>query len=384
LPALLLLMQGPRSFTGEDVAELHVPGSLALAAMIQRSLAAAGARHALPGEFTARAFFNQKMDLTQAEGIAATIAAENALQLRAATHLRQGALHQWTSPTAEALAHLLALIEAGIDFAEEEGVSFITPADIRRQLASLQQRIHALLAGALRWERLDTLPTAAIVGRPNVGKSSLINALTGTQRSIVSPIAGTTRDALSAIMDYRGQKIRLLDVAGEEAEMSELASNMNAARRRALEEADLILHVTSLGDGQSSPPTDSASNQIWVINKSDLGNAIGFHRPDAIVSARTGEGIEALRELIATSVLRETTLGTQQMTLNQRHQGLLHSADESLARAATSATDDFVRNFPELLATDLRHALDSIGQISGTISPDEILGRIFGTFCIGK
>jgi len=385
LPATLLQMKAPRSFTGEDVAELHLPGSPAVLKSIHQQILAAGGRQALPGEFSARAFFNGRFDLTRAEGIAATIAAENDLQLRAAAQLRSGALHQWTAATADMLANLLALVEAGIDFSDEEGVSFISPAEFLRQIEAIMLRINTLIASAQRWERIDALPTVALVGMPNVGKSSLINALTGTARAIVSPVAGTTRDALLAVMPVAGSPgIRLVDTAGWEQGGGELAGKMKAAHDRARDEADLILWVSAMDQPQwVAPPR--RGNDLWVMNKADLAQP-GQKLPDGtdvFTSTRTGEGIEALRTLIVQKITSATMIGAEYFTINQRHRRLLEAAEESLQRARDNAGES-MGQFPELLATDLRQALDSIGQISGTIAPDEILGRIFGAFCIGK
>ena len=182
--------------------------------MVLDAVLAAGARQAEPGEFSARAFFHGKCDLTEAEGIAATIGAENERQLRAAAALRDGALHRWCQTLCDRLGDMLALVEAGIDFSDEPDVSFISPAELQRQIAAIAADIARAQSHAVQWESLDMLPAVVLLGRPNVGKSSLLNALAGHDRAIVSPIAGTTRDAVSTVIQTPAGPVRLVDAAG--------------------------------------------------------------------------------------------------------------------------------------------------------------------------
>jgi tRNA modification GTPase len=393
--AAVLLFEGPRSFTGEDVAEVHLPNSPAMVRWAIDAMLAAGregeggaVRLAGPGEFSARAFFNGKMDLTEAEGIAATISAASETQLRAAASLREGDLHKWTVETAEKLANLLALVEAGIDFVDEEGVRFIDPAELRAGLQGLAEEMWAQLAQAVRIDRLDDLPTAVFVGKPNVGKSSLINALAGRERSIVSPVAGTTRDMLSVTMETAHGHVRLVDVPGEEMPSDELRAKMMAARGQALLDADLVVEVVAAdqaapGGGRERPTY--AAPVMEVMNKADLlaeGCAPGREWGEWQVSARTGQGIETLREDIGEAVVRQEAASGGRLVLNQRHRALVRETRAVLVEAGELVVT-FERH-PELLAAELRRGLDVLGQITGTISPDEVLGRIFSTFCIGK
>lgn len=402
VPAGVLLFQGPRSYTGLDVAELHLPGSPALLRMILEELLAAGARQAAPGEFTAQAFFQGKMDLSAAEGVAATVAASNDQQLRAAARLREGVLYKWTAAMAEKLARLLALVEAGIDFSDEPGVSFISAAQVAEALAQQDAEMHNTLALAVRVDRLDTLPVVVLVGKPNVGKSSLINALTGQERSIVSPTAGTTRDMLSAVLKSPQGDIRLVDVPGEEAAddrapLDELRTKMMAAREAALLEADLVVQVV---DHQENPAQtiaglpDGPAPRIGVQNKTDLLSAEqreegegwpATGKPWGQVSAQTGYHIPRLRDVIVQLAGRREPGGADEMVVNQRHRVILLETKHLLQQAAALVQDEAVfTRHPELLASELRQALDTLGQITGTITPDEILGRIFASFCIGK
>lgn len=387
IPGLLLLFRGPRSYTGLDVAELHLPGSPALLHMVQESLMhdGGGARQAGPGEFTAQAFFNGKMDLTHAEGIAATIAAGNERQLRAAANLRDGDLHQWVAQTCEQLADLLALVEAEIDFSDESGVHFISAADIQTRLAAVLERIILLERCGQRWEGLDQLPVVVFTGQANVGKSSLINALTGQPRAIVSPVAGTTRDALSTLMPSRLGSIRLVDVAGIEPASHELSNQMSQTRLTALQTADLVVLILDWQDDTDNLPHDPAaggSHPLVVQNKIDLAQALPRATSSEViqVSALTGQGLEELRAVICRRLQIIQGFGAEHLvTLNQRHRGLLAATRDALAH--TTVADS---SHAELLASDLRHALNLLGQITGTISPDDILGRIFSSFCIGK
>jgi tRNA modification GTPase len=398
IPAIVLLFAGPKSFTGQDVAEMHVPGSPALLELIVRNIIAAGARQAEPGEFSARAFFNGKVDLTQAEGIAATINATNQQQLRAAAALREGALYKWTHGVADSLGNLLALVEAGIDFTDEPGVSFIGADDLGSRLDQLWSAVEELQQTSVRLERLGSAPVVVLIGEPNVGKSSLINALTGQERAIVSPVAGTTRDMLSAVMRTERGEFRLVDVAGEEPPVDELRQKMAAARNAALLEADLVLHV--IGEQEDPPlfladhPREFPAPVIVVQNKADLIDPAvindgwvlpGSDKPWIRVSAKTGLHLEQLRGAIEKLASHREPVASHGFTLNERHRMVLNEVERILHRAILMCRQTgMLERSPELIASELRLALDHLGEITGTISPDEVLGRIFSTFCVGK
>jgi tRNA modification GTPase len=391
LPAVaceVLAFAGPKSFSGQDIAELHLPGSPALVQMvIDAALAMPNVRMADPGEFSARAFFSGKMDLTEAEGIAAVISAANQRQLRAATSLREGVLHKQLERIAGRTADVLALTEAGIDFSDEEGVQFISPIDLATQLNQVDCGIHDTLAESVRVDRLEAMPVVVFVGRPNVGKSSLINALTGRERSIVSPIAGTTRDMLAVVMQTDRGPIRLVDVPGEEEAADEMREKMMQSRQSALMEADLVLNVLTHPTEVIVGITESAdfpARCVQIQNKSDLLPAASGAEW-RVVSAKTGRGIDKLRVMIAEMAVQNG--GANHMAINQRHRQLLCDARTHLETAMGMAAADIDAEklkHPELIASELRLALDLLGQITGTISPDEILGRIFSRFCIGK
>ena len=393
LPAGLICFKAPRSFTGQDVAELHIPGSPALLGMMLEKILANGARQAEAGEFSARAFLNGKLDLTEAEGIAATISARSYHQLRAAASLRHGRLHQWVQQRADELADTLALVEAGIDFSDEPGVSFIPSDQLQQRLEALSGAIQSLESRSVSWEALPAMPTVVLLGRPNVGKSSLLNALSGQDRAMVSPVAGTTRDAISIELSDLSRTVRLVDAAGVEDQNTAMANLMNDARRQTLLRADLILLVLDNADTAGTLRTlldevkDANVWKIMVRNKSDLSG--GLRAPPAEqsspwmnVAAKTGMNLPALRDMIFDYAHRQAPMADDCLTLNNRHQQLLRQARSALRRA-----EDILKTsgqFPELLAADLRAALNDLGSISGAIGSDEILGRIFGSFCIGK
>ncbi len=395
VPAGLIFFRAPRSFTGQDMLELHLPGSMPLLNMVLRTLLAAGARQAQAGEFSARAFLNGKCDLTEAEGIAATIAARNARQLRAAAGLREGALHRWTKRRSDSLADLLALVEAGIDFSDEPEISLIGSEDLGRRISDMLRDIAELREHALRWESFDTLPTVVLLGRPNVGKSSLLNVLSGQERAIVSPQAGATRDSLAATAPTPDGPVRLLDAAGVEDQGRGMALLLNQSRRHALLAADGALLVIDERDTPDSVRrlmeelADSSAWKILVRNKMDIPDGLGAAPRETglefvAVSARTGENLADLLRLIGRRVKEESPLAEEYLALNARHRHSLEQAAAALRRGFDMTRNAGAERFPELVAGDLRAALDALGAISGTISADDVLGRIFGSFCIGK
>ncbi len=393
LPAGLILFRTPHSFTGQDMAELHIPGAPALLTLMLENLLEGGARGAEAGEFSARAFLHGKFDLTEVEGIAATISAKGGHQLRAAASLRHGRLHQWVQQYADQLADLLALVEAGIDFSDETAVSFINRDELRARLDTVITAIQTLQTRAVCWEALSALPGVVFLGRPNVGKSSLLNALSGQERAIVSSIAGTTRDVLAVELRDHSRVVRLMDVAGVEERHTGLSGLMNDIRQQLLLRTDVILLTIDQEDTPESlqqlfaSVTDINVWKIIVRNKADIPGGLRaaiatINRPWINVAAKTGDNLAALRTIIFDYAHRQAPLGDECLTLNARHQQLIQQADAALQRA--SATLATAPQFPELLAADLRSALNDLGAISGVISSDDVLGRIFAGFCIGK
>lgn len=392
LTITVLVFTAPRSFTGEDTVELHGPGSPALLQQLQESVLRSGARTAGPGEFSLRAFLHGKLDLTMAEGIAATIAASGTRELQAAAVLRNGHFYQWLQQCTRQLTHILALLEVGLDFADEPDMVFIDPEELLAQVRVLRDEIIGVQRRALDWQRLSRLPAVVLLGRANVGKSLLLNRLSASTRALVSPVAGTTRDVLEAIVPTPSGPIRLLDVAGLEQQTAlELRTAMHHARRQALAQADVILVLL---DAEDTPESVAELGQelaafahlptLWVRNKVDLPAAGTDGVATAwAISAQSGAGIPALIRQVGAYAYRNEALAGQVFVLNARHRELLSATTDSLQRLLAMTPPQLTAH-PELAASELRLALDLLGQITGHTAPDAVLGHIFSQFCLGK
>ncbi|WP_431266771.1 tRNA uridine-5-carboxymethylaminomethyl(34) synthesis GTPase MnmE [Dankookia sp. P2] len=377
--ALVLWFPGPSSYTGEDSAELHLHGGPAVIAGVAEALVAAGARPAEPGEFTRRAFLNGRMDLTAAEGIADLIAAETAAQRRQALRQADGALVRLYGGWATRLTALLARQEAFIEFEDEDLPSGLDDS-VAQAGAALQGEIEAHLADAGRGERLREGLLVAILGAPNAGKSSLLNALTGREAAIVSARAGTTRDVVEVRLDLAGVPVTLADTAGLREAADEIeAEGVRRARRRA-EEADLVITVFA-ADAPPDPETLAwvRPGALVLANKLDLAPApagIGGVVPLGI-SARTGAGLEALRARLAEEAAARAGLAAEATLTRPRHRAALAEAASWLAELDSAP-------LPELRAESLRAALRAIGRITGRVGVEAVLDAVFGEFCIGK
>ena len=384
-PAWSYVFRAPRSYTGEDTVEYGLPGSPVLARMVYDELIARGLRPAEPGEFTARAYFAGKVGLTEAEGVAATIAAGNAVELAAARQLMNGELARRLRPVTDGLADTLALVEVGIDFAEEE-VTVLAADTVRDRLAVVEASLADLVTDADRFEPMSHEPRVVLAGRPNAGKSSLLNALAGRPRAVVSPVAGTTRDVISASVALPRGRAVVIDTAGinpfgdgpegrasdgEEARPSgpSLNGEMQSRAAAAIGSADVLVLVRDATDDRPDVPLPRPAD-VRVINKVDLTGGAG-------VSAVTGVGLDELRVAIDAAAFGRGGTGGR-LALNRRHLSAVAEARAALARAAGHA------DVAELAAADLRAALDAVGSVVGTVTPDDVLGRVFAGFCIGK
>ena len=270
IPATLYRFCAPRSYTGEDIIEFHIPGNPLLTQMLLEELMKHGARAAEPGEFTARAYFNGRLDLTQAEGVAAAISAHSERESAAARRLLGGELTRRLEPIIELVAQTLALIEAGIDFSEED-VSFLSPTEAHSRIERAAAQLRGLLAESVRFERLANEPMVVLAGRPNAGKSTLLNALAGNRRAIVSPLAGTTRDVVWSSVQLPRGAVRITDIAGlDEADPAgDLEQQMHRQAMRAVESADVLVLVIDGTDGRSPIPLRCAVDLI-AYSKLDL------------------------------------------------------------------------------------------------------------------
>jgi tRNA modification GTPase len=383
-------LPGPGSYTGEDAAELFLHGGRAVLNGVADALVALGVRPAEPGEFTRRAFLNGRMDLTEAEAVHDLIAAETEAQLRQALRQLDGALGTIYRGWAERLRLLLAQQEALIDFPDEDLPPEVE-AQVMAELAALQRDVAAHLDDGRRGERLREGLVFAITGRPNVGKSSLMNALAERDVAIVSAQPGTTRDALETRIVLGGVPVTLVDTAGLRESDDEIeAEGVRRARARA-EAADLVIAVAEAGEDDcaipSSPRKRGPSAEslgprfrgddelVLVANKLDLCGVV----PDGAigVSARTGEGLDTLRARLADATRSLTASAGSPPLTQARHRAALLEASARLAGAQTA-------DLPELRAEDLRLALRALGRITGSVGVEDILDTLFARFCIGK
>ena len=375
-PAILLLFEQGKSYTGEESAELHVPGNPLLARLTLEQLYAAGAKPAEPGEFTARAFFNGRLDLTEAEGVASTIGATSQRELDAARRLGAGELTRRLHPIIDTLTQTVALVEAGIDFSEEE-IRFIAPGQVRQRASAIAEELGQLLSASGSFERLAHEPQIVLCGRANAGKSTLLNALAGRQRAVVSPVAGTTRDLLSAEVQLQRGMVRVVDTAGLESEIEGQGTIAQQMRERALQaiaQADLVVLAHEGGDAHD-PLTLSRQADLVVMTKCDLQTS---HKSQGMaVSAVTGDGMNTLRQRL--DELAFGAGGEETLALNARHVRQIRLAMDDL-----NALTQRNLNEEELMAEHLRAASDALGEITGLVSTDDLLDRIFSSFCIGK
>ncbi|GAB0117560.1 tRNA uridine-5-carboxymethylaminomethyl(34) synthesis GTPase MnmE [Acidisoma sp. 7E03] len=373
--ALLLWFPAPASYTGEDVAELHLHGGRAVLEGVAEALLARGLRLAEPGEFSRRAFLNGRMDLLQAEGIGDLVAAETAGQRRQALRQMGGALGQLYEGWSHRLAGALAHQEALIDFPDEDLPPAVEAA-LRETIASLAHEIGDHLADGRRGEKMREGLVFVVQGAPNAGKSTLVNRLAGREVAIVSEVAGTTRDALEVSLTLGDAPVTLIDTAGlrETADPVE-AEGVRRARARAAE-ADLVLRLRSAdGTGDETEAVPQGVPCLTIATKSDLG--LPDFAADLTVSAHTGAG---MAELVARldAVARSATASSGPPPLTrQRHRAHLARAKAHLDQAAQETE-------PELRAEELRLALGAIGGITGAVGVEGLLDRIFGDFCIGK
>jgi len=381
---LLTIFRNPRSYTGEDLVEISGHGGPVVSSRVLAAVLAAGARMARPGEFTERAFLNGKLDLTRAEAVMDLIGAQTERAAKAAAGQLEGrlgaAINALRAEILEAVAHL----EAFIDF-PEEGIDPESGEILRKRMESVSSRLEQLLATANEGRLLREGITLALCGAPNAGKSSLLNRLLGFDRAIVSEIAGTTRDTIEERASLGGYPFRMIDTAGLRETEDPVEREGVERARRAAGDADLRIHLVD-ASAQSGPVEPLFPDELVVLNKVDLfADGTDFSSLPAVIpiSCRTGDGIEALVTAILTKVTgRYAGEAAPDVTaINTRHRDCLRKAHGHLGAAIALLESG---EAPELVAVELRTALGDVGEIVGDAGTEEILGKIFSSFCIGK
>ncbi|MBV9301732.1 MAG: tRNA uridine-5-carboxymethylaminomethyl(34) synthesis GTPase MnmE [Acidobacteriaceae bacterium] len=376
----------PRSYTAEDVIEISCHGApVVLRFCVQRAVER-GARIAEPGEFTLRAYINGRIDLPQAEAVRDLIEATTLYQARVAAQQIDGSVSRRIRPIKEQLLELIALLEAGIDFAEDD-VSVASAEEILRRLEPIERGVRDLLASFAAGKLVHEGFTLAIVGRPNVGKSSLFNRLLEQDRAIVTEIPGTTRDLVSETTSLDGIPVRLVDTAGIR-EAKELVETLGIERSyQAMADADLTLLVLDLSEEMSDEDRllrEKLQNRKAIVagNKCDLEQRLTAEDSFIAVSAMTGEGIDDLRCAILRRLAPEGLAAPESGSITSiRHEALLRETLEALANARRAVAFEIPH---EMLLLDLYAALRPIDAVTGATTADDILNRIFSTFCIGK
>lgn len=390
LPCLALRFDGPRSFTGEDSLEIVLPGNpTLLGRVVARLLLEPDVREATPGEFSARAYLNNKLSLDQAEGLAATIAARTDEHLSAAAGLLSGRTGSRYRAWSDEIATLLALVEAGIDFTDQEDVVPIAPRDLASRLDAVSAAVTAHLGHAAGAEHATHTPRIVLAGAPNAGKSTLFNALLGRTRAVVAPVAGTTRDVLAEELDLSptvagGGVIMLVDLAGLDKALAGAGEIDRSAQKSAeaeIERADAIVWCDPTGRFATSLPAHRAGTVVRVKTKADLPSHDG--KETIAVCALDGWNLGTLLRALADAAWQG---GSASHTwLLPRHRRVLALTLDHL-RSASGTFDPtaYALARPELTASALREALDLLGELTGRLSPDDIIGRVFATFCVGK
>lgn len=375
--ALVIRFSAPRSFTGEDMIELQVTGGRAVLAAVLGALSKIpGFRPAEPGEFAWRAFENGRLDLSEVEGIADLVDAETAAQRRQALRIAGGALRREAEALRDLVLRAMSTLESQIDFSDVEDTDALSMEDARRYACEASARIESALAPGRAGERLRDGLTLVIAGAPNVGKSTLMNALARRDVSIVSASAGTTRDVIEVALDLDGFPVTLVDTAGIRETTDPIErEGVERAKRRAAD-ADLILWLSD----HESPPVPTAESAVPTLHVRTKADQLAPSSDGGIViSAKTGQGLDALIGAIAKFAHERFGAADSVLLINERHRIAF-----SDARAALNRAVDLRQTAVELMAEDLRLAARAIERISGRIDVEDVLGDIFSRLCVGK
>ena len=380
---LALYFPSPASFTGESVLELHGHGGPVVVGLVVDAAVELGARLAEPGEFSKRAFLNDKLDLVQAEAIADLIGSGTAQAARAALRSLSGAFSNAVEALAEQLVRLRMHVESAIDFPEEE-IDFLSDYALLRRIDECAQAFATLQQEAIQGRVLRDGFQVVIVGKPNAGKSSLLNLLSGQDAAIVTDVAGTTRDVLREQIDIDGLAVELVDTAGLRNDPDRIEAEGMRRAREALANADSVLWIQDTTDKEQEEPRENlpAGVPVTIVhNKIDLsGDGPGIMGGEVYLSAQTGDGVDALRRRIRELAGYENR-GEGAFTARRRHIKALQKAAVHFATGRSALEDS---GAGELLAEELRLAQQALGEITGTFTADDLLGKIFSEFCIGK
>jgi tRNA modification GTPase len=383
---IAIFFPGPNSYTGEDVLELQAHGGTAVLQLLLKRCLIAGARLANPGEFTQRAFLNNKLDLIQAEGVADLINATSEQAVRSANRSLEGDFSKAIHSLVEGLIQLRMLVEAGLDFPEEE-LDAVDRKQGEDRLAAIRAKLDQIVKLAQQGSILREGAQIVLVGRPNVGKSSLLNGLSGDDIALVSEIAGTTRDTIRQTISIQGIPLHIVDTAGLR-ESQDVIEQMGMERtKRAIQKADIVLVLVDIRDKDMEEHREIVElipeniPTLYVINKVDLLNQparleILNEKPCIYLSAKSGEGIELLSNKLLELMDWHGEVGV--FMARERHLQALFQAKEFLSRAANELTR------AELFAEELRLAQEALTKITGSFTSDDLLGEIFSRFCIGK
>lgn len=390
--ALLIPFKDGRSYTGEETVEIHCHGGQLLTELILALILRQGARAALPGEFTCRAFLNGKLDLSQAEAVQALIGAKNIEALSAASNQLAGSLSKTVKHLQSTLTHIAAILEAWVDF-PEEGLEFASMEEVLQTLQGAYDELEQCVATYHHGRMLQTGVAVCLIGAPNVGKSSLMNALLDTERAIVSPIAGTTRDVVHEEMRLHGIHMRLTDTAGIRDSTEVIEQEGIRRSHKALEEADLVLFVLDCTRGLQEEeltliPKLPVATTIAIWNKCDLLNEEEESLPtlpflhQVKLSAKTRDGLSILHKAIDAHLGKGGLPSKGELVITHaRHKEALLEAMEHLDKLMNGLREG---ESPEFLSMDMRSALQALGKILGTHVGEDILSAIFSTFCVGK
>ncbi len=375
---LVLYFQGPASFTGEDVIEIQGHGGQVVMNMLLKEVIRLGARMARPGEFTERAFLNEKIDLVQAEAIADVITSGSEQAVLASQRSLQGAFSKRINDILMRLIETRVWVESAIDFPEEE-IDFLSDKGLKDQLSNLNQALKTTLAKTQTGVVLNQGISIAIIGKPNAGKSSLLNCLTEEDTAIISEVAGTTRDVIKEDIVIAGIPVRLIDTAGIHETDNPIEQQGIQRALKVKQQADVVLHVID-GSDSNTVEVSQDKNHITVINKSDLLVADKSYPAGVqVVSAKKKEGIDQLRQAIVEQVT-SGGLNENSFTARQRHIEQLKLTQQHIDAAEVQLS----HNQGELSAEELRLAQNTLNEITGAFNSDDLLGEIFSSFCIGK